>query len=146
MIDELVEFTAPLSEVVRRARAGDADASGELVRRFQDFAFGFAVRWTDDSLAAVDVAQEAFATVFARLEDLRDDEAFPGWFAAIVRTCAQRYRRGGRPMQRLNEVRVVSKSGRAVVFLLVNSHTPVADGCGHRGLSKTWTSASVTGS
>ena len=40
-----------------------------------------------------DVVQEAFISALGRLDDLRNPEAFPGWFRQIVRTQAARIRR-----------------------------------------------------
>jgi RNA polymerase sigma factor (sigma-70 family) len=82
-----------LRAVVEAAQRGDHAAWSELVVRFQDFAFGMAVACSGDWDAAPDAAQEAFGTAFRKLADLEEPEAFPGWFATLVRTaCSRRTR------------------------------------------------------
>jgi RNA polymerase sigma factor (sigma-70 family) len=84
-----VDPDVTLAELVALARGGEAEAWGELARRFQDVAVGLAVArgcWD----AAEDVAQEAFALAFRHLGALEDPQAFPAWFATLVRTAANR--------------------------------------------------------
>lgn len=44
-------------ELIARAQGGDADAYGEIVRRYQDVAFRVAYLQTNDTLEAEDAAQ-----------------------------------------------------------------------------------------
>jgi RNA polymerase sigma factor (sigma-70 family) len=69
---------------VRAAQAGDLDAFGELVRRFQDMAYAAAYASLGDHHGAQDAAQEAFLAAFMDLGHLREPAAFPGWFRQIV--------------------------------------------------------------
>ena len=50
----------------------------------------FAAAITDDRDLAEDAVQEAFIAAFQRLTDLREPDAFPGWFRQIIRTQAAR--------------------------------------------------------
>ena len=86
-----------LRSVVEAARRGDHAAWAELVARFQDFAFAAAVGNNGDWDAAADIAQDAFGIAFRKLADLEDPDAFPGWFAAVVRTACSRRHRVARP-------------------------------------------------
>src|SRR5262245_14258129 len=52
------------------------------------FAYSFAL--LGDAYLAEDVAQEAFITAWHKLSQLRDPEAFPGWFKRIVATQCSR--------------------------------------------------------
>jgi len=88
---------ADLSAVVVAARAGDAAAAGELVRRFQDLAYATAYAYLGDHHRAEDAAQDAFLTALQQLPDLRDPAAFPGWFRQIVRGACGRLTRGRAP-------------------------------------------------
>jgi len=84
-----------LADVVRRAAGGDVAAWGTLVTRFQDAAVGMAVArggWD----GAEDVAQEAFTLAFRHLGGLDEPQAFPAWFATLVRTAAGRRLRRAR--------------------------------------------------
>jgi len=66
------------------------EAFGELVMRFQDMAFAYSFAVLGDSYLAEDVAQEAFITAWHQLHQLREPEAFPGWFKRIVGTQCNR--------------------------------------------------------
>jgi RNA polymerase sigma factor (sigma-70 family) len=77
-------------------RADQSRAYGEIVRRFQDMAFACAYALLGDAHLAEDAAQEAFLTAWRNLADLREPEAFPGWFRCIVRTHCSRVTRARR--------------------------------------------------
>lgn len=66
------------------------EAFGELVVRFQDMAFAYAFAVLGDAYLAEDVAQEAFITAWHRLSQLREPDAFPGWFKRVVSTQCNR--------------------------------------------------------
>ena len=53
-----------LKPLVTRSQAGDADAYGELVRRFQDMAYGYAYALLHNLSLAQDAAQEAFVEAY----------------------------------------------------------------------------------
>jgi RNA polymerase sigma factor (sigma-70 family) len=80
----------------RAARSEKDRAFGEIVRRFQDLAFGYAYALLGDFHLAEDAAQEAFITAWRHLDQLRTPEAFPGWFKRIVLTQCSRLLRGKR--------------------------------------------------
>lgn len=75
---------AELSRLVEMSREGDLDAFGELVRRFQDMAHGYAYSVLGDFHLAQDAAQEAFVDAYDKMGALREPAAFPGWFRRIV--------------------------------------------------------------
>src|SRR4029453_7675956 len=85
-------------------KAADADAAtaerheafGEVVRRFQDMAFGCAYAVLSDFSLAEDAAQEAFITGWRKLAQLHEPAASPGWFRRIVLTECHRLTRGKR--------------------------------------------------
>ena len=86
------------TDVVLRAREGDPTAFTELVRRFQDFAVGYAWTLLGDFHLAEDVAQDAFIQVLGDLGGLREPAAFPGWLRRIVhKYCDRRTRRAPLP-------------------------------------------------
>ncbi|MGH9873520.1 MAG: RNA polymerase sigma factor [Pyrinomonadaceae bacterium] len=66
----------------------------ELVRIFQDMAFACAYAVLGDFYLAEDAAQEAFISAWQKLDQLRQPEAFPGWFRRIVLTECNRLTRG----------------------------------------------------
>ena len=82
-----------LKSLVARSRAGDVDAYGEIVRRFQDMAYGYAYSILGDFHLAEDAAQEAFIEAYRCLDNLCEPAAFPGWFRRIVFKHCDRQRR-----------------------------------------------------
>jgi F-type H+-transporting ATPase subunit beta len=87
-----------LSDRVIAAQRGDKAAFSEIVRRFQDMAYGVAYAILGDAAVAQDVAQEAFIEAYVNLPALREPAAFPGWFRRIVLKYSDRELRGRRPM------------------------------------------------
>jgi RNA polymerase sigma factor (sigma-70 family) len=75
-----------LVEVLERCRKGEQTAFKEIVRRFQNKALDLARSLIGDKHLAEDAVQSAFLNAFCRLSQLRQAEAFPGWFRQIVRT------------------------------------------------------------
>jgi len=90
-----------LGTLIERAQARDLDAYGEIVRRFQDMAYGYAYSILDDFHLAQDAAQEAFIQAYRDLKALRKADAFPGWFRRIVFKQCDRILRNRRPVEPL---------------------------------------------
>ena len=72
------------------------DAFGELVARFQDMAYACAYAALGDPHLAEDIAQEAFISAWRNLGQLREPDAFPGWFRRVLQTECNRLTRGKR--------------------------------------------------
>ena len=83
-----------IESLVLRAREGDENAFGVIVRRFQDMAVGYGYSILRDFQLAEDAAQEAFFEAYRNLEKLREPAAFPGWFRRIVFKQCDRLIRG----------------------------------------------------
>jgi RNA polymerase sigma-70 factor (ECF subfamily) len=94
-----------LTEKVRLATAGDREAFGELVLRYERLVLGIAWNRLRDYQAAQDVAQEAFITAFRRLKGLKDPAAFGAWIAQITVRCCHQARRV-RPLVSLPAIQV----------------------------------------
>jgi len=87
-----------LWSLINRAKSGDLEAFGELVRRFQDMAYGCAYAVLGDFHLAEDAAQEAFLEAYRSLSSLSEPKAFPGWLRRIVlRRCNRITRRKSLP-------------------------------------------------
>jgi RNA polymerase sigma-70 factor (ECF subfamily) len=86
-----------LIEKVRLAAAGNRDAFGDLVRKYERLVLGIAWNILRDYQAAQDVAQEAFLTAFRQLQGLKDPAAFGSWLAQITVRCCHQLRRA-RPL------------------------------------------------
>ncbi len=81
---EMTELT--LTELVARARRGDAAARESLVRRHLRAAYAVALAVTRIPADAEDLAQEGFMVAFDKLDTCRDPERFGAWLVQIVRT------------------------------------------------------------
>src|SRR2546421_1470767 len=93
-------------------RATDSDATlaekhkafCELVRMVQDMAYACAYAVLGDFYLAEDIAQEAFISAWQKISQLKQPEAFPGWFRRIVLTeCNRLTRRKRLPTTSLDE-------------------------------------------
>src|SRR5512136_1864218 len=83
-----------LISLIQRAQAGDAEAYGVMVTRFQNMAYGYAYACLGDFDLAQDAAQEAFIEAYQRLPLLREPFAFPAWLKQIVYKHCDRLMRG----------------------------------------------------
>lgn len=81
-----------IGEFVSRVTDRDAslseqeEAFSEIVRRFQDRAYACAYAILGDFHLAEDATQAAFISAWQKLNQLREPEAFPGWFRRLVAT------------------------------------------------------------
>lgn len=86
-----------LEKWVERAKEGDSEAFGELVRHYRAKALGLADSLTGDAHMAEDIVQEALIRAFLHLGTLEDNRRFMPWLHRIVRNQAyMKLRRGGR--------------------------------------------------
>jgi RNA polymerase sigma-70 factor, ECF subfamily len=81
-----------VARLVDRAR-NDRRAFAELLCRFEEAAFGWALRLLDDPEEARDATQEAFLAAWLRLPTLREPAAFGAWLKRLVATECRRVRR-----------------------------------------------------
>jgi RNA polymerase sigma factor (sigma-70 family) len=79
--------------LVERARGGDADAYGSLVRAHQDIAFRVACLAGGSAAEAEEAAQEGFVKAWRALPRFRAGAPFRPWLLAIVANEARNRRR-----------------------------------------------------
>lgn len=79
----------PIEALVARARRGEPAAFEELVRRHLRAAYAVALAVLGVPADAEDVAQEAFAVAWERLDTCREPARFAGWLLQIVRNRAR---------------------------------------------------------
>lgn len=80
--------TSDDAELARRATGGDGQAFGLLFDRWLDRAFDVAWHVVHNRETAADVTQEAFATAWQQIANLRQPESFGGWLLRITRNKA----------------------------------------------------------
>ena len=105
-----------VADLVERAR-NDAlavseqhAAFAELVRRFEESAFGWSLRRLDDAEEARDATQEAFITAWLKLRQLRDPAAFGAWLKRLVSTQCNRRIRNARREEPASEREVATQA------------------------------------
>ncbi len=82
--------------LVNRAQAGDRQAYGELVERFQPAVYGLALARLRNPNEAQELTQEVFIHAMTKLDQLRDAHCFLGWLRQItVRMAINRVSRRG---------------------------------------------------
>ncbi len=73
------------AELVQRVLdSGDANAYGELVRRYQGHVYGLAYSMLGDWAEAQDMAQETFVRAYVNLGQLREPAKFPSWLRRVA--------------------------------------------------------------
>lgn len=80
-----------ISEIVKKAKAGDSDAFAKLFELTQEKAYYTALKITKNSNDAQDMLQDAFVKAFTSLDTLKDDSKFQSWFNCIVANNCRNY-------------------------------------------------------
>lgn len=91
LLDNPVEFETPpdpvatsVAELVRAAQAGDREAFGQLIERYQDAIYHTALRKTGNAAEAQELVQDVFVQALRKIGQLRQPEAFGGWLRSIA--------------------------------------------------------------
>ena len=94
------------AELVHLARAGNREAYGELIRRYQHSIWGLACLLVDDRFEAEDMTQEALLRAWLNLDLLSDPAKFAPWLRRIVFGVSMDWLRVFRPdLYRLTDVK-----------------------------------------
>jgi RNA polymerase sigma factor (sigma-70 family) len=81
-------------ELIARAKAGDRSACETIVDQFAPMVFRLISRFFRTREDVEDLAQDVFLKLFARIDQVRPDENFPGWLARVtVNTCYDELRK-----------------------------------------------------
>jgi RNA polymerase sigma-70 factor (ECF subfamily) len=72
------------SDLAKRAQAGDAEAFGELVKRYQAAVYNTCYRLLGERQAAEDLAQEAFIRAYQRLKTFDAARPFEPWMRRVA--------------------------------------------------------------
>lgn len=73
------------TELVTQSLAGDRQAFGEIVARYQSIVCGLAYSATGNRTHSEDVAQETFVAAWLKLRDLREPSRLCAWLCGIAR-------------------------------------------------------------
>src|SRR5512136_1201 len=72
--------------LVAQSLAGDREASGQIVARYQSLLCSLAYSATGSLAQSEDLAQETFVTAWKQLSRVREPGKLPSWLCGIVRT------------------------------------------------------------
>ena len=106
-------MTAPTDrDLILRARRGDAEAYGELVRRYQASVFNVCYRILHERGEAEDLAQESFMRAYDRLATFDIEREFGPWIRRVAANLCLNYLESQRSTAELKEEQDVGESQR----------------------------------
>lgn len=83
-----------LQELIQRCKQQDIKAQGALYRQYSSVLFGICLKYSPNYTEAEDSLQDAFITIFSRIEQYKGKGSFEGWMKRItVNTVLQKYRK-----------------------------------------------------
>ena len=83
-----------LEELITRCKNQDAKAQETLYREYSRILFGICLKYSPNRAEAEDSLQDAFITIFKRIEQFKGKGSFEGWMKRItVNTVLQKYRK-----------------------------------------------------
>lgn len=83
-----------LDELIIQCKKQNAKAQGELYQRYSGTLFSICLRYSPNYVEAEDNLQDAFLTIFKKVEQFKDKGSFEGWMKRItVNTVLQKYRK-----------------------------------------------------
>jgi RNA polymerase sigma factor (sigma-70 family) len=85
------------AELVERTRAGEQEAYGTLVTRYQGHAYGLAYSLVNNWADAQDIAQETFIRSYLNLDQLRNPDRFAAWLRRVTFSVTMNWLKAYRP-------------------------------------------------
>jgi len=73
-------------DIINKVLSGDTNAFGDLVKKYQNYVFTLALRFTHHREDAEEVSQDIFLKAFRSLSDFRGNAKFSTWLYTIVYT------------------------------------------------------------
>lgn len=83
-----------LDQLIKKCKSNDTKAQGELYKLFSGKLFSTCLKYSRSYVEAEDNLQDAFLTIFDKIEQYKHKGSFEGWLKRItVNTVLQRYRK-----------------------------------------------------
>ena len=83
-----------LDELIIKCKHQDAKAQGELYKKYNRILFAICLRYSPNFNEAEDNLQDAFITIFKKVEQYKGKGSFEGWMKRVtVNTVLQKYRK-----------------------------------------------------
>jgi RNA polymerase sigma-70 factor (ECF subfamily) len=94
-----------LDILLKECKRGKAGSQEELYRRFASAMYGLCLQYASNEDDAQDILQEGFIKVFAKLDQVKNPAALPGWIRRVmINTALEKYR-SQVILQRVDDVR-----------------------------------------
>lgn len=94
-----------LDILLKECKRGKTESQEKLYRRFASAMYGLCLQYASNEEDAQDILQEGFIKVFAKLDQVKNPAALPGWIRrVIINTALERYR-SQVVLQRVDEIR-----------------------------------------
>src|SRR5664280_3742971 len=71
-------------QILERCKNGEVKAQFMLYKQYSKTMYNIAIRLLNNKMDAEDILQESFVTVFEKLEELTNKDAFGSWLKRIV--------------------------------------------------------------
>ncbi|WP_406685674.1 sigma-70 family RNA polymerase sigma factor [Seonamhaeicola sp. MEBiC1930] len=82
-----------LEQLIENCKINDTKAQGELYKLFSNKLFSICLKYSRNYAEAEDNLQDAFLTIFNKIEQYKNKGSFEGWLKRVtVNTVLQRYR------------------------------------------------------
>ena len=94
-----------LDILLKECKRGKSQSQEELYRRFASAMYGLCLQYANCEEDAQDILQDGFIKVFAKLDQVKNPAALPGWIRRVmINTALEKYR-SQVILQRVDEVR-----------------------------------------
>ncbi|TCK67752.1 RNA polymerase sigma-70 factor (ECF subfamily) [Winogradskyella wandonensis] len=85
-----------LEELINNCKKRDANAQSQLYKQYASKLFSLCLKYSKNYVEAEDNLQDAFVTIFNKIEQYKQKGSFEGWIKRIaINTALQRYRQVG---------------------------------------------------
>src|SRR6266566_7406932 len=81
------------AEWIYKSQHGDADAFGELVKRYERMVHSLTFRMTGSIAEAEDLAQDAFVQAYRHLDSFRGESKFSSWLYRLTMNACLNWRK-----------------------------------------------------
>lgn len=83
-----------LNQLIENCKNNDAKAQGELYKLFSSKLFSLCLKYSRNYVEAEDNLQDAFLTIFKKIEQYKNKGSFEGWLKRVtINTVLQQYRK-----------------------------------------------------
>jgi RNA polymerase sigma-70 factor (ECF subfamily) len=94
-----------LDILLKECKRGKRGSQEELYRRFASAMYGLCLQYASSKEDAQDILQDGFIKIFAKLEQVKNPAALPGWIRRVmINTALEKYR-SQVLLQRVDDVR-----------------------------------------